>query len=518
MIHQTLRQIRNDILPLIAVMGSLLLIIGDAAGQISRRSPAADGWMAAEAVGNTVLIHQTPNETSYITDSIKRGELLWIREISEESDWYLVRPPEGALSWVLESDISEIRSNEARIKAEKTFIRPGRHGARLPGPPGLELTRGSRIWLLNREPLVLPQQGRLMTWRAIEPPDGEPRFAQRENLKMIRKSLDSETPEGFIDAERPGRLAAESPATAGRRNYAENQGGQKINSRSPAGNEMQSTIDPEMQREDQLVQSPENPDKPASREQSENKASEKPSIESLAIIQPPKSLLENPLPEGLEAVPNEGRKQLLQPNESPAGKFNSMLPEQVKEPDSSPIALPSSADAALDTLESRYRVMMDQPLISWNFKPILNGCDEVRKRTLTPEQAARLNAIRDRSQRQDDIGQSARKFWDSMRRSRASDPAQNPDLEIIRASNTSRFDTSGLLLPSRRDLDGQLLYNLIGDGGNTIAYLKLPPAAPVEKWLGKKVGIRGRARFNEDLRARLVVVQDVELIDPDIDM
>ncbi|MFM7594291.1 MAG: hypothetical protein ACKO85_21070, partial [Isosphaeraceae bacterium] len=103
----------------------------------------------------------------------------------------------------------------------------------------------------------------------------------------------------------------------------------------------------------------------------------------------------------------------------------------------------------------------------------------------------------------------------SMRRSRAHDPGKNPDIDVIRASNASRFDISGLLLPSRRDLDGQLLYNLIGDGGSTIAYLKLPPAAPVERWLGKKVGIRGRVRYNEDLRARLVVVQDVEIVDDD---
>jgi hypothetical protein len=37
----------------------------------------------------------------------------------------------------------------------------------------------------------------------------------------------------------------------------------------------------------------------------------------------------------------------------------------------------------------------------------------------------------------------------------------------------------------------------------------------VEKWLGKKVGIRGRVRYHEDLRGRLVNVQDVETLEPE---
>ncbi|MFM7318425.1 MAG: hypothetical protein ACKO5E_15885 [bacterium] len=481
--------------------------------QARRRSQAEEGWLPAEAIAQTVLLHQTPNDASFVTDSIRRGELLWVREISPESEWLLVRPPEGALSWVLESDISEIRNGEARVKAARTLIRPGRVGARLPGPPGSELVSGDRIWLLNREPLVLPQQGRLMTWRAIEPPAGEPRFARRENLKRIGKSAESDEANGFVNAAGPGNLGSAKPQPEKK---------QSLVASEPTGPEAQEPPQPSLKTPDSLTDKSNISDEPAEKngvspgKAAAGKAGAKPSIESLAILEPPKSLLDNTALAGAEDSP-------ILPRAMPFESDKSAKTDQMQfgtqpapaEPAASPLALPDSPDAALEMLESRFRVLMDQPLISWNFKPILDGCDSVRKRTLSPEQAGRLNAIRDKAQRQDEIGQSARKFWDSMRRSRAHDPGKNPDIDVIRASNASRFDISGLLLPSRRDLDGQLLYNLIGDGGSTIAYLKLPPAAPVERWLGKKVGIRGRVRYNEDLRARLVVVQDVEIVDDD---
>jgi hypothetical protein len=183
----------------------------------------------------------------------------------------------------------------------------------------------------------------------------------------------------------------------------------------------------------------------------------------------------------------------------------------------SPLELPEDSDQALEVLESRFRVIVAGPLVSWDFRSILTGCESLRTRQLTAPQTSRLNMLRDQAERQDEIGRSSRQFWESMRRSRSYDPNKMKFDDLKQASNKPKFDISGLMLPSRRDVEGHLLYNLIGDSGTTIAYLKLPPAAPVEKWLGKKVGVRGRVRYNEDLRARLVAVQDVELLEPEED-
>ncbi|MFM1802506.1 MAG: hypothetical protein RJA81_1858 [Planctomycetota bacterium] len=464
----------------------LLLLSRNLNAQTLRRSPEDQGWVAAQVISNQILIHQTPNDASFVTDSLSRGELIWIKNYSEASDWYLVRPPEGAISWVMEKDINEIRTGEARIKVSRSQIRPGRPGARLPGPPGLELEQGEIVWLLNREPLVLPQRSGLLTWRAIEPPVEESRFARKSFLKVFRQRNEPEQ-DGFVAANTPGMLAPKIPLDS--TNQPENQ---KPDLSSQVGGLPES--------ESLAVQD---------NDPADSKSDRKAGMDAFAILKPPASLV-NPLNEEpvaplvLPTVPDLGFQQ---PNLSNSSNEN-------KPPLVSHLKLPDNDDQALESLESRFRVIMEQPLISWNFNSILSGCEEMQNRALNPTQAARLNSLRDRAQRQNEIGQSARQFWDSMRRSRAYDPSGLDRNRVIQAANYYRFDISGLLLRSNKDVDGHLLYNLIGDSGTTIAYLKLPPAAPVDQWIGKKVGVHGRIRYHEDLRARIVYVQDVELLEP----
>lgn len=468
-----------------------LCLHSTAQAQASRRSPADEGWIAAEVVTNQALIHQTPNDASFVTDSVRRGELLWIKNFAELSQWYLVRPPDGAISWILESDISEVRNGEARVRAGHSQIRPGRLGARLPGPPGLDLDQGKIVWLLNREPLVLPQSSRLVTWRAIEPPAEEPRFARKEFLRILSKKEAEPERDGFIQANRPGIMGNAIPEQIAANNE---------NSKTPKTAAKPESV-PTLKDDLDLLGPPKASPK-------DKKAT---GIESLAILSPPDSLIQpdSPVPD----MPNLGNKPSLQ-FQSPDVPAETTSPDQTT---TSPLKLPDDPDQALETLESRFRIIMDQPLIAWDFKPILNACENLRERALSQGQAARLNTIRDKAERQDQIGQSARQFWDSMRRSRAYDPSGIDQNHIMQAAHYNKFDLTGLLLRSKKDVDGHLLFNLIGDSGTTIAYLKMPPAAPVDRWVGKKVGVKGRVRYHEDLRARLVNVQDIELLEPDTD-
>lgn len=490
----------------ILLVSPFFAVLQSVHAQTGRQSPADEGWVAAEVRTDQVLIHQTPNDASFITDSVRQGELLWIKNYSAQSEWYLVRPPEDAISWVLESDINEIRNGEARIRAKNTQIRPGRIGARLPGPPGLQLEQGEIVWLLNREPLVLPQNGGLVTWRAIEPPTQEPRFARKTLLKILTKQEEPDS-DGFINAKSPGILADSTPAKT-RLNNDLNQDSKvpEIAEPSPGLAARPAPLDDDGNKEPASPEMKSQPEK-------EKKANPQKGIESLAILEPPKSLLgvsdapEKALPPDLGTTPS------LQFEKPDSAEMN----QAISPPMASPLQLPDDPELAMEVLESRFRVMMDQPLIAWDFKPIVNSCDSLQKRSLTGDQAARLNAIRDKAERQDQIGQSARQFWDSMRRSRAYDPTGIDRNQITQAANYSRFDISGLLLRSQKNIEGQFLFNLIGESGTTIAYLKLPPAAPVERWLGKKVGIKGRVRYHEDLRARIVYVQDIELLEPESD-
>lgn len=477
-----------------AVSAIVATFAGASAYQARNTAPEGAGWVMAEVVTDGALIHQSPNDAAFVTDESNRGDLVWIREISPESEWVRVKPPAGAISWILESDVSEIRAGEGRVRAATTRIRPGRLGARLPGPPGVDLPPGTTVWLLPREPLVIPQRQGLLTWRAIEPPAVEPRFVRREYLRRIDDRKVPE-PDGFIAARGPGNLA--------------------MADEKPVDEPAEEVVDmPEKRAGKAETDTPRKPvpsmDSPASPAGGSPEKGQ--SIKDPAILDIPDSLAGDKPAKGPEpdAVEPPARGPRVDPIADVATEASSRPVGPV-----SALELPADADSALETLESRFRVIMSEPLVSWDFRPILLACETLGRRELSPAQAGRLNRLKNMAERQEEIGRSSREFWNSMRRSRSHDPSgRNPETPITTRA-APRFDISGLLLPSRRDVDGHLLYNLIGDTGLTIAYLKLPPAAPVEKWLGKKVGIRGRVRYHEDLRGRLVTVQDVELLEPD---
>ncbi|MCY2935683.1 MAG: hypothetical protein NT172_16140 [Planctomycetota bacterium] len=500
------------------VVIALLMMLMPAPGKAADQpSPLDNGWAMAEVIADSALIHHTPNEVSFITGTAQSGDLIWIKNLSNESQWLQIRSTQGSISWILQSDISEIRKGEGRIKSTKATIRPGRLGARLPGPPGMEIQKGATVWLLPNAPLLLPQRGGLITWRAIEPPTDEPRFIRKDQVRRIDNRKPS-TEEGFVDSEGPGTLANSTP---------------KRNPRPlPPKIQPPANAPPEIDQGSPLVIARSNPAPEPDQKPNETKP---PGIDALEILDAPdpdkplqrKIPIDNgpdlildsdpaALPDFAPLMPAPPGNEVSTPgpNKNPGGNVKGFQGAHGKV---SPLELPADPDQALELLESRFRVVVAQPLISWDFRSILASCETMQGRPMSPSQTARLHSLRDKAERQDEIGRSSRQFWESMRRSRSHDPNRMKSDDLKLATSRNRFDISGLMLPSTRDVDGQLLYNLIGDTGATIAYLKMPPAAPIEKWVGKRVGIRGRVRYHEDLRARLVSVQDVELLEPEED-
>ncbi len=490
--NSTKRTWRMAIRTIMAMAAVALSIENARAFQAARSKPPEPGWVMAEVVSDGALIHQSPNDASYVTDEAHRGDMIWIREIAPESEWVRIRPIPGSLSWILESDISEVRTGEGKVRVAQTRLRPGRAGARLPGPPGVDLKSGTTVWLLPLEPLVIPQRQGLLTWRAIEPPSLEPRFVRRDSLRLVSDRKEPE-PDGFVASKGPGILTTDDDPAVDRPTG-------RSNAEMPApGRSPVSTGKP-----DEVPRLRE-PSPPAGKPASED------ATKKLEILDIPESLAgPSPAPEPASPAPGVDLGAGIE-------KFADIGTEVSSRPSGpvSPLDLPSDPDSALDILESRFRVLMSEPLISWDFRPILLACEMLSTRELTATQAGRLNRLKTIVERQEEIGRSSREFWNSMRRSRSHDPAGQTPKSAVTSRTTPRFDISGLILPSRRDVDGHVLYNLIGETGLTIAYLKMPPAAPVEKWLGKKVGIRGRVRYHEDLRGRLVTVQDVELLEPE---
>jgi hypothetical protein len=83
------------------------------------------------------------------------------------------------------------------------------------------------------------------------------------------------------------------------------------------------------------------------------------------------------------------------------------------------------------------------------------------------------------------------------------------------AQETQRlFDAVGFVQPSSRMIDGRKVYALIGREGSAVAYLDIPPGLDPEPLMAHRVGVRGRTRFNADLRTRVIAVSDLENLEP----
>jgi hypothetical protein len=75
------------------------------------------------------------------------------------------------------------------------------------------------------------------------------------------------------------------------------------------------------------------------------------------------------------------------------------------------------------------------------------------------------------------------------------------------------YEAIGYMQPSAQKVDGEQLFVLIGKNGGTVAYLTIPPGLDPDPMLARKVGVRGVARYSEDLQSRLITVRTLEAIE-----
>lgn len=72
------------------------------------------------------------------------------------------------------------------------------------------------------------------------------------------------------------------------------------------------------------------------------------------------------------------------------------------------------------------------------------------------------------------------------------------------------FDAVGFVQPSARMHKGRKLFALIGlRDGAVSAYLDVPPGLSARSLTARRVGVRGKSRYDPDLKARLVSVRDL---------
>ena len=162
---------------------------------------AEDPPRAASVVADSVDVMDEPDDGAFSTGRLARGGRVFIRR-EGPSGWVTIEPPDGAFSYVQEPELEDLGDGRARVIVRFAAIRPGRDGARLPGPPRVTLRQGTIVRVLDRRPLVVRRRGSEETWIAIAPPSQESRFVRADAIEEEPPASDEEA------APRRDRLAA----------------------------------------------------------------------------------------------------------------------------------------------------------------------------------------------------------------------------------------------------------------------------------------------------------------------
>jgi hypothetical protein len=160
-----------------------------------------DAPRVARVVADVVDVLDEPDDGAFSTARLVRGTRVTIRRDGPDG-WVTIEPPDGSFSFIEDAMLEDLGDGRARVHVATAAVRPGREGARLPGPPRVTLRQGAIVQLLDRRPLVVRRRGTAETWIAIAPPAQEARFVRSEAVRETSAASDKES------SPRRDRLAA----------------------------------------------------------------------------------------------------------------------------------------------------------------------------------------------------------------------------------------------------------------------------------------------------------------------
>jgi hypothetical protein len=189
-------------------------------------------------------------------------------------------------------------------------------------------------------------------------------------------------------------------------------------------------------------------------------------------------------------------------------------------------AIPANASPALVAELVRVDAMRRDvesgtPIERWHFEDVRTGYQSLLKKSsgdakLEDALRARLTRLEQRER----AASSAATITTILARSHERDRVV---VELKRRLNTSATTTSrhsayqavGVVQPCVQSIDGHRLFVLVGRNGATVCYLDIPPGLDPQPVLARKVGVRGVARYNEELQTRVISVRDLQRLDPE---
>jgi hypothetical protein len=180
--------------------------------------------------------------------------------------------------------------------------------------------------------------------------------------------------------------------------------------------------------------------------------------------------------------------------------------------------LPPDLAAPVRAIEGSHRAVVNQPIERWDFTEVRRDYQSLlASRRDDPARAAAREGL-DRVDQADDLAKASRTFEALIRKSRQRDAEVEKikeSLRALRASEALSYDAEGLLQATARRVEGEKVFALINDEGQIVTYLRIPPGVDTINLVARRVGVRGKSRFNEGLRFRLLDVADIEALDDD---
>lgn len=162
-------------------------------------------------------------------------------------------------------------------------------------------------------------------------------------------------------------------------------------------------------------------------------------------------------------------------------------------------------------------ITTERPVERWDFQTAREECQALLDRANdAPELEARAKALLADIDRYQRAASSARRFIAIVGESRERDEEVarvSRALEVAASKRRRAYDAIGFAQPSSKLVKGKRVYALIGREGSAIAYLEIPPGLDPDPLMSRRVGVRGRARFDADLGTRVIAVSDMEALE-----
>jgi hypothetical protein len=177
---------------------------GGAPRPVSMETPGARESVGdGQVIADHLAIYDRPDAASFGMGMLERGDRVRVREWIP-GGWAAIDPPMTAIGWVERASLElggEVGKRggsrrdpaspglpmRTRVVVPRAVVRAGHLTARMPGPPWIELPRGTMVQLVDRPPLTVGAGSDATLWFAVVPPAEAACYVQADGLRDVQQ-------------------------------------------------------------------------------------------------------------------------------------------------------------------------------------------------------------------------------------------------------------------------------------------------------------------------------------------